>query len=124
MKKTQNLITLSLLVNCIVLIPVCFLLLIDHPRIVDVFGESTPARGVLLSIYTAILLSSIALVYRKDTSSVSTLLFIQVLYKITTPFTVGDIQNPVVIANLIVAGIHTVTLLSIAQQENVSLFKK
>jgi hypothetical protein len=38
---------------------------------------------------------------------------VQVIYKITTPFTVGRLQNPIVISNLVVAALHSVTLVSI-----------
>jgi len=38
------------------------------------------------------------------------LLLVQVIYKITTPLTVGSFENPVVISNLVVAAMHAVTL--------------
>jgi len=38
------------------------------------------------------------------------LLLVQVIYKITTPLTVGSFENPVVISNLVVAVMHTFTL--------------
>jgi hypothetical protein len=36
-----------------------------------------------------------------------------VIYKVTTPITVGRISNPVVISNLFIAALHVVTLASI-----------
>ena len=36
----------------------------------------------------------------------------QVIYKLTTPFTVGSFRNPVVISNLVIATVHAVTLAS------------
>ena len=38
---------------------------------------------------------------------------VQILYKLTTPVTVGTLQNPVVISNLGIAMFHTVTLVVI-----------
>jgi len=38
------------------------------------------------------------------------LLLVQILYKVTTPFTVGGFTNPVVISNLFVAALHLITL--------------
>ena len=40
----------------------------------------------------------------------SVLLGLQVVYKVTTPFTVGTLKNPVVISNLVIAATHLVTL--------------
>jgi hypothetical protein len=41
---------------------------------------------------------------------VAPLLLVQILYKLTTPFTVGSFTNPVVISNLLVAVLHLITL--------------
>lgn len=41
---------------------------------------------------------------------VTSLLLVQVIYKLTTPSTVGSFDNPVVISNLLVALLHLVTL--------------
>jgi hypothetical protein len=41
---------------------------------------------------------------------VAPLLLVQVLYKLTTPFTVGSFANPVVISNLVIAALHLTTL--------------
>jgi hypothetical protein len=46
-------------------------------------------------------------------SFVAALLAVQVIYKLTTPFTVGSFRNPVVISNLVIATLHAVTLASI-----------
>lgn len=35
---------------------------------------------------------------------------VQILYKLTTPVTVGTLQNPVVVSNLGIAIFHTLTL--------------
>jgi hypothetical protein len=44
---------------------------------------------------------------------VVTLLMVQVVYKVMTPFTVGRITNPVVVCNLAIAVVHSFTLWAI-----------
>jgi len=106
----KRMILISLLVNVLVLIPVCMGLMWDLPRISSVYGSYSPARGILLSVYGAILLVSILLLFRPMPLLVAPLLLVQVLYKLTTPFTVGSFTNPVVISNLLVATLHLITL--------------
>lgn len=106
----KRMIKVSLLVNVLVLIPVCMGLMWDLPRISSVYGSYSPARGILLSVYGAILLVSILLLFRPMPLLVAPLLLVQVLYKLTTPFTVGSFTNPVVISNLLVAVLHLITL--------------
>ena len=106
----KRMILISLLVNVLVLIPVCMGLMWDLPRISSVYGSYSLARGILLSVYGAILLVSILLLFRPLPLLVAPLLLVQVLYKLTTPFTVGSFTNPVVISNLLVAVLHLITL--------------
>ena len=54
----KNMIRLSLILNILVLIPVCAGLLTHAVWATDVYGAATAARGILLSIYGAILLVS------------------------------------------------------------------
>ncbi len=102
--------TVSLIINILVLVPVSFILLTNSLGVEDVFGIFTPARGVLLSMYLSILILSFALLVKRDMKFVSVVLTMQVVYKLTTPFTVGDISNPVVISNLLISAFHIVTL--------------
>ena len=104
-------VVLSLLINVAVLVPVCAGLLTDAPWATSVYGEATPARGILLSVYLAIGLVSVLLLVRRELKAVAALLLVQVLYKVTTPLTVGTLANPVVVSNLVVAGFHTATLM-------------
>ena len=106
-------IILSLVLNIAVLIPVCTGLMIDAGWAQESYGEVSPARGILLSIYLAILVSSVLMLVFRDPKSVALLLFLQIIYKLTTPLTVGSIQNPVVISNLVISAVHFATLLSI-----------
>jgi hypothetical protein len=73
----------------------------------------TAARGILLSIYLSILIASGVLLVFRNPGSVAALLAVQVIYKLTTPFTVGTLQNPVVISNLGIALFHSLTLVVI-----------
>ena len=67
-----------------------------------------------MSIYLAIMLVSIGLLFKPLPAMVAALLLVQIIYKITTPFTVGTLSNPVVLSNLVIAAVHAVTLRSIA----------
>ena len=114
-------IRLSLILNILVLVPVCFGLISQANWIQRGYGVFSPAQGILLSIYLVILGASLALLFINDKKLIFSLLFIQVFYKITTPFTVGTVENPVVLSNLLIAAFHGVTLLLVYQslkQEN------
>ena len=100
----------SLILNILVLIPVCLGLLMDAQWANDSFGVFSPARGILLSIYLSILMASLILYFKMDIKSMASMLCIQVLYKLTTPFTVGTLTNPVVMSNLLIAVFHCFTL--------------
>ena len=115
----KKMILASLITNVLVLIPVCAGLLLDAPWVARGFGEFSAARGILLSIYASILLVSLALLWKGDPVAVAALLLVQVLYKVTTPFTVGSFENPVVISNLIIAALHGVTLVLIARERGI-----
>ncbi|MEY4507393.1 MAG: hypothetical protein RL297_1971 [Pseudomonadota bacterium] len=112
----KNMIRVSLLTNVLVLIPVCLGLLFDAAWVVNGYGAPSPARGILLSIYGAILMASLGLLWRTMPIAVASLLLVQVLYKITTPLTVGALDNPVVISNLVIAALHGVTLVLIFRE--------
>lgn len=110
---------LSLGVNILVLITVCVVLLAysDSEPVVYSWGPPTAGRGILLSVYFAILINSIALMWLHFRCSdraavehmVAALLATQILYKITTPATAGP-ANPVAISNLAISVLHAVTL--------------
>jgi hypothetical protein len=110
---------ISLAVNIAVLIPVCFVLVAfaTSEFVTAVIGPLTASRGILLSIYFAILINSVILIWFhvrcSDKSAIEqmvvALLATQILYKITTPATVG-VSNPIVLCNLAVSALHTYTL--------------
>jgi hypothetical protein len=93
-----------------VLIPVCVGLLANARWTQTAFGDRTPARGILLSVYGAILVVSAVLLVSGQAAQAVPLLGTQVLYKLTTPFSVGTLRNPVVVSNLAIAAFHIATL--------------
>jgi hypothetical protein len=106
----QIMICASLALNILVLAPVCTGLLLAAKWTVPAFGEPAPARGILLSIYLAIGAMSALLLAVPRMEAAAALLAIQIAYKLTTPFTVGSIRNPVVVSNLLIAAFHAATL--------------
>lgn len=103
-------ITASLILNIVVLIPVCFFMLTNNYRMVKTLGEFTPARGILLAIYTTILLASILLIFFPDVKLAFALFFMQIVYKLLSPFTVKTLKHPFVISNIFIAIFHLVTI--------------
>ena len=109
----------SLAANIAILIAVCTVLLaFSTSEIVEfAWGPPTAARGILLSVYFAILINSVTLlwlhVHCTDKSAVelavAALLATQVLYKVSTPATAGA-SNPVAISNLAISALHAFTL--------------
>jgi hypothetical protein len=106
-------IRLSLLLNIVVLTPICFGLITDMSWVGEAYGPLTAARGILLSVYLSIGLVSVLLLLVPEPRAVGTLLLVQVVYKLTTPVTVGTLFNPVVVSNLGIAAFHTVTIVII-----------
>jgi hypothetical protein len=107
----------SLAVNVLVLVPVCTSLLFDVPWARPAYGDRTPARSILLSIYAAILIVSSGLILGlalapspRLVDMTIALLIVQIIYKVTTPWTVGSIANPVVLSNLAIAALHLITV--------------
>ena len=109
----RALIYASLALNIVVLVPVCAGLLTNASGSIAAFGANTPARGILLSVYLAILLCSIGLAFKPIPAMVAALLLVQIVYKFTTPFTVGSFTHPVVMSNLGIAAFHCFTLWAI-----------
>jgi hypothetical protein len=115
----RTLITLSLGLNIAVLVPVCFGLLTRAGWTLTAYGPETPARGILLSIYLAILIGSAGLLVKPVPAMVAALLLVQIAYKLTTPFTVGTLGNPVVVSNLAIAAFHSLTVVTILRSQSV-----
>ncbi|MFM1852691.1 MAG: hypothetical protein RL164_8 [Bacteroidota bacterium] len=105
--------SLSLLLNIAVLIPICYLMITNNFRMVKTLGEFNPARGILLAMYTSILIASVYLLYAPDTKYIIALLSIQIVYKLLTPFTVKTIKHPFVISNILIALFHVLTIYNV-----------
>jgi hypothetical protein len=123
--RAHLLLRLSLLVNVAVLIPVCVALSAfgEAEPITQAWGPPTAGRGILLSIYFAILAGSVLLLWlhlrAADKAAVehaaAALLATQILYKVTTPATAGA-SNPVAISNLAISVVHAATLSALWRQ--------
>jgi hypothetical protein len=109
----RALIVASLGLNILVLVPVCFGLLTKADWTLSAYGPDSAARGILLSVYMAILLCSAGLLFKPIPAMVAALLLVQIVYKVMTPFTVGSFSNPVVMSNLGIAAFHCITLWAI-----------
>lgn len=107
--------TASLVLNLAVLVPVCAGLLLRARWTEPAFGPPTPARGVLLSVYLAIGAASALLLVWPSPAMATALLGVQVLYKLSTPLTVGTLRNPVVLSNLAIAAVHGITISDLGQ---------
>jgi hypothetical protein len=112
---------LSLILNILVLIPVCSGLLLKANWVVESFGIETPARGILLSIYLAILILSAALLFKFDPKVVMALLTIQIVYKLLSPIMAGTITNPVIISNIFIAVFHSYSVWKIVLSQKSAL---
>jgi len=55
----------------------------------------------------------VLLLLAPEPRAVGALLLVQVVYKLTTPVTVGTLFNPVVVSNLGIAAFHTATIVTI-----------
>ena len=105
-------VTASLLLNILVLIPVCLTLLMNNKQMAEAAGGFTPARGILLAIYLTILMASSALLFFRDEKFAFGLFVMQIMYKLLSPLTVKTIKNPIVISNLCIAAFHLATIYS------------
>ncbi len=111
----QVLVTLSLALNVVVLVAVCGGLLVNADWARASYGPATPARGILLSVYLALGFGSGVLMVVRDPSMIAAVLGVQIVYKVTTPLTVGTLRHPVVASNLAIAAFHSLTLAAVWQ---------
>ncbi|MCX6960358.1 MAG: hypothetical protein NTW91_08810 [Verrucomicrobia bacterium] len=76
------------------------------------YGEDTPGTRILSSLYLAIMLFSLyALIAPDRLFSVCVFLFgFQIVYKLLSAITARDFRNPVVLSNLLIVLIHSISL--------------
>jgi hypothetical protein len=79
---------------------------------VAVYGEASPARSILVSVYLAIAVTSaLALLFPTYSIMIAKVLFpLQIIYKVSTIVTVGSITHPVVVNNLLISAVHAISL--------------
>ncbi len=108
-------VTFSHIVNALVAGGIGILLLLNLPSMTAVYGEATPARSILTSVYLAIAAGSLfALIFPLHSIAIAKVLFpLQILYKFSTILTVGTITHPVVLSNLFISVLHAVSLFMI-----------
>ena len=111
---------IPLVLNILVLIPVCSGIILKANWAVDSYGIETPARGILLSIYLAILIFSSLLLFKFDPKFVMALLSVQIIYKLLSPMMVGTITNPVIISNIFIALFHSCSVWKIVLNEKIN----
>lgn len=99
-----------MILNIAVLVPICTGLLTDAAWIVPGYGSASDGRDILVAVYLALLAASVTLLIRPDRTAITTLLALQVVYKLLTPFTTSSLTNPVVISNIGIALFHLVVL--------------
>ena len=102
----------SLIINIVVLIPVCILMARDRFETVRVFGPQSTARQILLCMYLAILAASIAAMSKATwTIAIAVpMLAMQVFYKTLSVVIITDKSTPVLWFNLAIAVFHARTL--------------
>lgn len=120
MTLSDIMIVVSAALNVAVLAAVTVSFAADAEWIRSAYGDRTPARDILLSIYIAVLIASIALVIGLASGTWWTrgaavgLLTAQILYKLLTAILVRRaLRNPVVLSNLGIAFVHTVTVIAV-----------
>ena len=118
MKTLANrMLNMSTMLNIIVLVPVISVILLDLVQVESVWGENQPSRQILVSIYIAILISTISLFFLKGQTKLIiavTIFSMQIIYKtLTAVLVVNAFSNPVVLSNLAINIVHLSTLFTI-----------
>lgn len=108
----MSLILISHIVNVIVAGTMCVLLITNNARMTPVYGEPTPARSILASLHGSIAaLSLFAIIFPIYSIIIALVLFpLQILYKLSTPITVGRAGHPVVVSNIAISILHLLSL--------------
>ena len=113
--------TLSLVLNAVIVFPVSIALFQDRPGMEAAFGAQSDARSILASVYLAIGLVSAAAIAGLAAGwgeiirpMAIGLLTMQIVYKIITVWSVG-LASPVVQTNLLVVLVHTLTVVMLVR---------
>lgn len=111
------LVTLSHIVNLIVVTLIPALILRNAPSMTAVYGPDTPARRILACLYATIaaasgfaLLMLFAFQQPEWSAQIALVMFpLQIVYKLATLAAVG-LRNPVVVSNLAIAALHAASV--------------
>lgn len=112
----NKIVNCSLVLNIVVLIPVCLGIMLDAHWVLYGWGIRQPSLEILVSIYVTILLASVYLLIQQDHKYIFGLLALQVIYKLLTVVFVGNWHNPVMVSNFIIAIVHSVSLVSLYKE--------
>lgn len=109
------LVHLSLIVNILVLIPVCAILILNLPQAEKVFGPKTTAREILVSMYLSILAISLFAIWipEKTLHLAIPMFVLQIVYKLLSVVLIKDKRTPVLWFNLVIAILHLGTLINL-----------
>ena len=115
--SVSRMLNISTVLNILVLVPVISVILSDINQVERVWGPNQASRQILVSIYIAILIGSIALFFLKDSAKLLiaiTIFSMQIIYKFLTAILVSNsLTNPVVLSNLAINGVHILTLYTV-----------
>lgn len=97
----------ALWLNIALLVPVVAVLLFIPRLAIRLYGNQTPARGVVLALYLTLIAASVLFLVWPLEPGIITLLAVQISYKVLSAFTIRVLTNPLVIGNLLIAAIQT-----------------
>lgn len=97
----------ALWLNIAVLVPVVTVMLFVPRLAIRLYGQVTPARGVVLALYLTLIATSVLFLVWPLEPGIITLLAVQVSYKVLSAFTIRVLTSPLVIGNLLIAAIQT-----------------
>lgn len=82
------------------------------PKLSHVFGKDSPGLRILSSVYLAIAAVSLyAIILPETATSIALVLFpLQIVYKILSVFAVRNGKNPVIISNVVIVAVHSLSL--------------
>ncbi len=107
--------SLALILNIVILVPVLSALLLDRGSIETVMGPKTSAREILTCVYGAIAVVSVGLLIALTLGAAWAvpmtfgLFAVQIVYKLATATMLG-VRNPVVMTNLFVVAFQAVVI--------------
>lgn len=112
----------SLLLNLVVLVPVCFGIAFSKPWVLRTYGTFQDGLKILLAVYLTIFIFSGYLLLFPHQHFILFLLIFQIVYKFLSSLVVKNFSNPVVVSNLLIAAFHTLTVFLLLQKSLGTIF--